>query len=125
MRGPRIYYQFMNSKVIDRVTGQPAFLAFSSLVGLRILGGDSLFAFRMLVAIGSPPLVAHNIIEGWILHPKQQRLVGAGLSVTVEAACRFAHFIGNFEKQDWAKALSMAVRTAAVAAADDTQRDSV
>lgn len=114
------------------VRTSPGFMAFADVVGLAILDGHAADAFRMLVHIGAPDRLAHEIVEGWPLVVEQQKLRTAGVSVREEAACRLACYLRPPTDGDWRALvtssrwprLMMEAAAAAVVAREENQDSS-
>lgn len=87
-----------------------AFRGFADVLGYRIQHGRALEALRMLVAIGSTPDLAHQIIDGW---PEDGVRRLPGLELGEEAACRLAHFVDDLGGYDWTALLRRSLGGAA------------
>ena len=98
-------------RIARRKVGQnPGFVAFAAILHNRVREGRSSEAFSMLRAIGCPPKIAHDLLEGWPTTEDEKRTPPvAGLSVMEEAAVRFAFFVEDLNAHNWSELIRQAV----------------
>lgn len=95
--------------VASKAMRSPSFLAFSSVLHVRLAAGRSHWVQVALQDIGSPPSVAYGIIEGWPVQPSDRRLRLLDLSMSQEGACWLARFIDDIDRYDWNEVLADSV----------------
>lgn len=102
------------AKAPQLAKSNPAFMAFSRVLHIRINSGRSLEALLMLKDIGAPTAIAHNIVDGWPMCDEDRREPkAAGLSLADEGAFRLVCFVRHVETCDWPMLITRATRAAA------------
>ena len=97
-------------EVLNLVRSQSGLLAFATLIRLRIEAGRSIYALRMLCAVGAPKREAYRMIERWPLHDR--RLLEDVMTADEEGACFLAFNVSNALDFNWPMALGRAARHA-------------
>lgn len=90
---------------LELVEKNAPFLLMVDALHERIAGGRSLDAFRMLLEIGAPARVAHEIVDRWPMECEPPFR-----SLRIMAACRVGLFVLRVEEHDWTALLSRCLR---------------